>query len=69
MYTNTTFNGAGSRRAGLGICYDRYDDESARGVPDERYIDGKIRFPNDHVKPNDLNGPVIIVKKGKINND
>ncbi len=53
------------RVAGTGITYDDYSEESGRRpVPfDKEYV--LVRLPHDKDKPEDLNGPVIIVRKGK----
>lgn len=62
LYTTTSFR-HGSRRAGMGMLYDNYDDESSgRGEVQERPL---VRFPNDGVDPEELNGPVIIIQKGR----
>ena len=61
---HTNFANSG-RIAGIGISYDRYDDES--GCPEYDYKRGRVKFPSDNLNPeerNSLNGPVIIVKKG-----
>ena len=59
--TNTNLRNGG-RVAGMGTLYDRYDEES--GNPDyEKY--GRVRFPLDHIEPEDLNGECIIVQKGR----
>ena len=54
----------GGRIAGMGMSYDNYDDESyGGGVNEKRYDYRDIRFPNDNVKPEDLNGPIICYKE------
>lgn len=62
MYRKTQFNGQGGRRAGTGIIEDSYSEESYGGW---KNLACWPRFPNDDVKPEELNGPVIIVHKGK----
>jgi len=58
LHMNTAFRNGG-RKAGIGITYDDYGDES--GNPDyEKHT--RVRFPNDNIKPEELNGPVICYK-------
>ena len=54
----------GSRRAGIGIAYDDYSEESGNKSCELRRP--MVRLPNDKKNPEDLNGPVIIVQKGKV---
>ena len=60
--------GPGARRAGTGMVEDDYSDESGckrfnnRSFY-ERYK--KVRFPNDSINPEELNGEVIIIQSGK----
>lgn len=62
LYQQTSLRNGG-RRAGIGILYDDYSDESfGGGNYDERYLGIQVRFPNDNVKPEELNGPVICYK-------
>lgn len=56
----------GGRRAGSGVAYDDYSEESF-GSGRVRDFE-PVRFPHDGVNPEDLNGPVIIVKKGRVKN-
>lgn len=58
---HTTLANSG-RYAGYAINHDDYSEES--GNP-KHYKSGYPVFPNDHTDPNDLNGPVIIVQKGR----
>jgi len=58
MYRNTTFRNGG-RKAGSGMYYDDYGEES--GNP-ERYRYTKVRFPHDGIDPEELSGPVICYK-------
>ncbi len=53
------------RAAGAGVLYDDYSEESGRRlVPyDQECV--HVRLPHDQDKPEDMNGPVIIVQKGK----
>ena len=61
-HLHTTLANSG-RAAGSGISYDKYDDESGyRPGPRDT---GRIRFPHDGQKADELNGPVIVVKSGK----
>lgn len=65
MFRNTSLRNGG-RKAGIGTAYDDYSEESfgsGRAVPFE-----KVRFPHDDRKPEDLNGPVIVVQKGRVRN-
>lgn len=53
----------GGRRAGYGMVEDDYSEESSgrgRVRPWE-----SVRLPNDDVKPEELNGPCIVVQAGK----
>lgn len=64
--------GVGARRAGTGIVEDDYSDDSSyerfgERPAYERYT--LVRFPNDSVKPEELNGEVIIVQAGKKKED
>lgn len=63
LYTNTSFRNGG-RKAGYGIIHDDYSEESGNRSY-ERHE--RVRFPNDDVKPEELNGPVICIKKGGTN--
>lgn len=58
MYRNTAFRNSG-RIAGYGMNHDDYSEES--GNPNYEKRD-PVRFPNDDVNPEDLNGPVITYK-------
>lgn len=61
-YYNTGFRGQGGRRAGHGMHEDDYSEESGK-----RCIIHKIenvRFPNDRVEPEGLNGECIIIHPG-----
>jgi hypothetical protein len=61
-HLHTTLANSG-RAAGAGISYDKYDDESGyRPGPRDT---GRIRFPSDGQKADELNGPVIVVKPAK----
>ena len=60
MPARTTFGGG--RFAGDGVIEDDYSETS--GCKDyEKH--GLVRFPNDNKNPEDLNGEVIIVQKGR----
>lgn len=58
MYSNTGFRNNG-RIAGYGMEHDDYSEESGNSDY-EKY--SEVRFPNDGIKPEDLNGPVITYK-------
>ena len=58
---HTTLANSG-RYAGYAVIHDDYSEES--GNPKHNKC-GYPVFPNDHINPNELNGPVIIVQKGK----
>ena len=60
QYMTTSFRNGG-RRAGMGILYDDYSEESG-GKDCEKPT--WVRFPHDNVDPEDLNGPVICYKEG-----
>lgn len=61
---NTHFRNSG-RIAGHGMSEDSYSEDSG----DERSHDWeRVRLPHDHIKPEELNGPVIIVQKGRAEN-
>ena len=59
MYSSFANSG---RKAGEGILYDDYSETSGNPNYDKG---GYPRFPNDHTKPEDLNGEVIIVQEGR----
>ena len=63
LYRNTSLRNGG-RCAGEGSLYDDYSETS--GCQDYEKVE-KVRFPNDHIKPEDFNGPVICIKKAKVN--
>ena len=61
-YRMTSLRGQGGRRAGCGMSYDDYSEESGK-----RHVCHRIdcvRFPSDRVEPEDLNGECIIVQAG-----
>ena len=61
---NTRFRNSG-RIAGHGMVEDSYSENSGN----ERYHGWeKVRFPHDNIKPEELNGPVIIVREGRTDN-
>jgi hypothetical protein len=53
----------GCRISRIGIAYDDYGDESGNKCYEERRP--LVRLPNDKRNPEALNGPVIIVQKGR----
>lgn len=61
-YSYSSFRNCG-RWAGSGITEDDYSEESYSGFGYSHYI--RPVFPNDDVTPEDLNGPCIIVQKGR----
>lgn len=61
QYMCTSFRNGG-RRAGHGMLHDDYSEES--GNKDYEKHD-MVRFPHDGIKPEELNGEVVIVQKGK----
>ena len=58
LYQKTALRN-GDRRAGIGAA----EDESFPRAKD--HILGPARMPHDGEKPEDLNGPVIVVQAGK----
>ena len=62
LYRNTALRNGG-RKAGTGMDEDDYSEES---FPSGRKPRPELaRMPHDGEKPEDLNGPVIIVQAGK----
>lgn len=61
-YMNTSFRN-GNRKSGMGMLYDKYDDEEREWSGRDGGV--KVRLPSDKVAPESLNGEVIIVQKGK----
>lgn len=61
LYRNSSLR-TGGRKAGYGMYEDDYSEESYGGGQYNRYC--WPRFPNDDVKPEDLNGPCVIIQKG-----
>lgn len=62
LYRKTALRN-GDRRAGIGSAEDDYGDESFPRAKD--HILGPARMPHDGEKPEDLNGPVIVIQAGK----
>ena len=62
LYRQTAFRNGG-RKAGIGVNEDDYGDESFPGGRNPR--PELARMPHDCEKPEDLNGPVIVVQAGK----
>lgn len=62
LYRNTALRNGG-RKAGIGTSEDDYGDESFPRAKD--HILEPARMPHDGEKPEDLNGPVIVVQAGK----
>lgn len=62
-YRHTSFHNGG-RWAGSGVIEDDYSEESFGGIRYNHSI--RPRFPNDDVKPEDLNGPCVVVQEGKM---
>ena len=66
LHFNTSFRNGG-RKAGMGMLYDDYSDESSGGGHVKPWE--AVCFPHDNTDPEELNGPVIIVQKGRsVNN-
>lgn len=61
LYTRTSLRNGG-RKAGMGILYDNYGDES-RPISYRKPVN--VRFPNDNVDPAELSGEVIIVQEAR----
>ena len=55
--------GNGGRKAGMGILYDDYSEESGNRDYEKHDM---VRFPNDNMEPEDLNGPVVCYKSGGV---
>lgn len=62
LYRQTDLRNGG-RRAGFGMAEDDYSEESS-GRGRVRPFD-PVRLPNDDVKPEELNGPCIVVQACK----
>lgn len=62
LYRKTALRN-GDRRAGIGVNEDDYGDESFPRAKER--IRGPARMPHDGEKPEDLNGPVIVIQAGK----
>lgn len=58
LYRNTSFRNGG-RKAGYGVLHDDYSEESGNRDYEKH---SAVRFPNDGIKPEELNGPVITYK-------
>ena len=61
LYRNTSLRNGG-RKAGIGTLYDDYGDES--GCKQYEHY-SPVKFPHDDVDPEELNGPVICIKKAR----
>lgn len=62
LYTSTSLHNGG-RRAGYGVVEDDYSEESSgrgRCLPFD-----PVRFPNDDLDPEELNGPCVVIQEGK----
>ena len=68
LYRQTSLRNGG-RKAGYGMNEDDYSEESSGGgrVISDRYL--RVGFPNDKVKPEELNGPCIVIQKGRKKED
>ena len=62
-YRYTSFRNGG-RFAGIGTSYDDYSEESGNKDYEKH---NKVSFPLDKENTRNMNGPVIIVQKGKKN--
>lgn len=65
QYMNTSFRNCG-RKAGMGMYYDDYSEESGNRDYERHEL---VRFPNDNVQPEELNGPVVCYKNGGAENE
>lgn len=63
LYRYSSLGNTG-RKAGMGMNYDDYSDEST--LDDHKYHTVKVRMPHDGYDPKELNGPVICYKGGKM---
>ena len=64
LYGNHLRGGCnGSRIAGDGIISDDYSEES--GNKPNEFRRPLVKFPSDRVAPETMNGPVIVVQKGR----
>lgn len=64
----TTFADSG-RAAGIGVLYDRYDEDSGLARQGGSV---RVRLPSDNLTPDEreaLNSPVVVYKEGKANAD
>jgi hypothetical protein len=61
-FMQTSFRNGG-RRAGMGVSYDDYSEESGNKCREMRRP--SVRLPHDKCTPENLNGPVIIVQEGR----
>lgn len=52
----------GGRKAGIGVSYDDYSEESGNKDYEKHE---RVRFPNDKIDPRALNGECITIQKGK----
>ena len=59
MHTTTSFRNGG-RKAGMGIVYDDYSEESGCVNYEPREA---VRFPHDNDNWEDLNGEIVITRK------
>lgn len=60
LYRNTSFRNGG-RKAGAGVAYDDYSEES---MGHELGHWEPVRFPSDGENPEELNGPVHVYREG-----
>ena len=65
QFTRTSLRNGG-RIAGMGMAYDDYSEESFESGRCHEWE--RVRFSTDGVKPEELNGPVIIVQAAKKKN-
>ena len=64
LYRTTSLRNGG-RKAGIGVLYDDYGDESCGYILETGVF--CVRLPHDGEKPEELNGPVISYKFGTKN--
>lgn len=61
LYRNTSFRNGG-RKAGAGVDYDDYSEESMGHSLGDHWE--PARFPHDGENPEELNGPVLVYRAG-----
>ena len=68
LHSRTSFGGQGGRKAGFGMLYDDYSENSGysghRRYRHDNFFN-PVKFPNDRIRPENLNGECVIVQAGK----